>query len=290
MTYSAPIAELVQRRYSCRTYSGHPLADELARKLRTALADETRGPFGARARFALVAATDEDPAILRGLGTYGVLKGVKAYIAGAVGRGELDMEDMGYLLERIVLYATDLGLGTCWLAGTFTRSRFAQRIALREDESMPAVIAVGYAAERPRIVDGLIRAGVRADRRLPWRQLFYDGGFDTALTPQQAGPYAAPLAMVRAAPSGTNHQPWRVVRAGGDWHFYVRRSRPGPLARSRAKGRRDVQRVDMGIAMCHFALSAAEQRLQGTWQIAPPAIAAPDGLTDYVATWVESGA
>ncbi|MBN1639925.1 MAG: nitroreductase family protein [Anaerolineae bacterium] len=287
MAFSVPLAELVQRRYSCRTFSGSPLGEDLTRRLVAFLGAAATGPFGARARFELVAATREDPAILRGLGTYGFLKGVPAYIAGAVQEGERDLEDIGYLMEQAVLYATDLGLGTCWLAGTFTRSRFAERIALREDETMPAVIAVGYAAQRPRVVDGLIRVGVRADRRIPWGRLFYDGGFQTPLAPQEAGPYAVPLAMVRAAPSASNRQPWRVVRADGAWHFYLRGSPHYQAAASAVKGASGVQRVDIGIAMCHFALSAAEQRLAGKWAIAAPPIETPDAATTYVASWVE---
>ena len=44
------------------------------------------------------------------------------------------MEDFGYLMERVILYATALGLGTCWLGGTLTKSSFAEKIDLRAGE------------------------------------------------------------------------------------------------------------------------------------------------------------
>jgi hypothetical protein len=47
----------------------------------------------------------------------------------------------------------------------------------------------------------------------------------------------------------------------------------------------DLQRVDMGIAMCHFELTAREAGLSGEWLRAEPDIEKPDSLTEYVVTW-----
>ena len=44
-------------------------------------------------------------------------------MVGAVREAPKDLEDYGYLMERAVLFATDLGFGTCWLGGTFTQER-----------------------------------------------------------------------------------------------------------------------------------------------------------------------
>jgi nitroreductase len=61
---------------------------------------------------------------LKGLGTYGFIKGATGFIMGTVGHSEKNLEDYGYVMERAILFATDIGLGTCWFGGTFTRSRF----------------------------------------------------------------------------------------------------------------------------------------------------------------------
>ena len=47
----------------------------------------------------------------------------------------------------------------------------------------------------------------------------------------------------------------------------------------------DVQRVDMGIALCHFELTMRELGLPGGWIIREPALAKPDRHTEYVASW-----
>ena len=278
MLYTNPITQLIQRRYSCRTYADRPIEASLRQRLEGFLARNEPSPFGTTARFVLIAATPEDPQALRGLGTYGFVKRPSGYVVAAVERGQHDMEDLGYLMEHIVLYATDLGLGTCWLGGTFTQSRFADRIALRASESLPAVVAVGHIAGQPRRVDRLMRLGAGADKRKPWEALFFDRTFATPLSRETAGVYAVPLDMVRAAPSASNRQPWRIVKDGARWHFC--------LQRTPAYGKSRLQRMDVGIAMCHWALTVRERDLQGEWTVDPPPIVPPDPDTTYVATWL----
>ena len=246
------------------------------------------GPFGTGVRFELVAAREGDRQALKGLGAYGWIKGATAYIIGAVQRSERSQEDFGYLMERIVLFATDLGLGTCWLGGTLTKSRFARVISLADGESMPSVAAMGYVAHTPRVIDGLIRLGVGADKRRPWKRLFFEDRFGEPLSHERAGAYATPLEMVRLGPSATNLQPWRILRQGKAWHFYLRRTRGYGRSTSGLIGGTDLQRVDMGIAMSHFELAANELGLEGEWRTRDPAIARPNDLTEYIASWVSA--
>ena len=111
---------------SCRTYLNKPIDDQRRRRLAEFLDADQTGPLGSRVRFALVAATDDDDEALRGLETYGFIKGATGFIVGAAERTPKDMEDYDYLMEHAILFATDLGLGTCWLGGTFSKSRFAR--------------------------------------------------------------------------------------------------------------------------------------------------------------------
>ena len=189
-------------------------------------------------------------------------------------------------MELLVLHATDLGLGTCLLGGSFTKSSFAAKIDLRPGELVPAVAAVGYIAGRPRAFDPLIRRFARSDQRLPWQRLFFRDAFDRPLSQDQAGAYAQPLEMLRLGPSASNKQPWRVIQDGDAWHFYLARTR-GYGAGRLTKGflTADMQRLDMGIAMCHFEQAARALGLEGRWLFDEPAITGPDQLTEYTATW-----
>jgi hypothetical protein len=283
---SAPVTarDSIDRRYSCRSYLEQPITAGHKEDLEVFMATRTRGPLGSTARFKLIAAEPDDASALRRLGTYGFIKGATGFIVGAVQAGPRDLEDYGYLLEELVLHATVLGLGTCWLGGTFTRGAFTSRFGgVGPGETIPAVVATGYPGD-----DGTerIRAREHGDRRFSPDELFFAGEWAEPLGAGADG-YAAALESVRMAPSATNRQPWRIVRRGSDWHFY--------LARTKGYGKgspwfrllriADLQRVDLGIAMSHFELVAREAGLAGSWRVADPSIALPASSIEYTATW-----
>jgi hypothetical protein len=202
-----------------------------------------------------------------------------------VGHGEKNLEDFGYLMERAILFATDLDLGTCWLGGTFTKSRFAKSFGVRGGEEMPAVASIGYDAERSHSQDSMSRRTANSNHRLPWERLFFEGQFGTPLPPETAGDYGTALEMVRLGPSASNKQPWRIVRQGEGWHFFVERSfLYGPRTLGLV-GIADMQRLDMGIAMCHFELTVRELGLRGEWRIEVPPLKPPSSRIEYSATW-----
>ena len=136
---------------------------------------------------------------------------------------------------------------------------------------MPAVAAVGYAVDEGFSKDRIRRMAGSNFRRPP-EELFFNGTFDTPLSPADSGAYAEALEMVRWAPSASNRQPWRIVRTSTGWHFYLARTKgygKGTLLFAMLR-LADLQRVDMGIAMCHFELAARETGLAGGWVIEDP--------------------
>lgn len=287
MSHSTSITDLIRQRYSVRTYASTPIGLDKRRPLENYIALVGNGPLGSTLRFRLLAAGEEDREALRGLTTYGLIRGATGFVLGAVEAATHDMEDFGYAGEQIVLLATGLGLGTCWLGGTFGRSRFAERLGLRPDEQMPCVLAVGIPAGRRSVVDRVTRLSAGSDRRLPWERLFFDGSWETPLDEEATGPYCTPLEMVRLGPSASNRQPWRVLRQGQAWHFCLQRT-PGYYRVSEpVSGGNDLQRVDMGIAMCHFELTARELGLEGRWVLAGAEVAGL-GTAEYVASWLTS--
>lgn len=284
------IIEVIRARSSCRTYQETPIELPVQQQLTEFMDAHAVGPMATSVRLQLVAATEEDWQVLRGLSTYGFIKGATGFILGAIPHGAFNQEDFGYVVEHVILYATSLGLGTCWLGGTFAKSRFSAKLGLREDELLPAVIATGYCAAKRRILESFIRQQANAEQRFPWERLFFDGTFGVPLTRDAAGPFATVLEMVQIGPSASNKQPWRIVKDGESpdgaaWHLFVQRT-PGYAKRNQVLlDIADMQRLDMGIAMCHFTLTAEELELRGAWTVREPAIEKPDSLTEYIATW-----
>jgi nitroreductase len=286
--YNNSIIELIEQRYSCRTYLDRPLDAGQRQQLHRFISTIESGPFGTPGRFKLVAATEHDHQGLRGLGTYGIIRGATSYLIGAVSDAAKDMEDFGYMMEQLVLFATGLGLGTCWLGGTFTRSSFAAKMGLQDGESMPSVVSVGHIAGRRSLVDKLIRRDATVRKRLAWPELFFDGGFGQPLSRDSAADYAVPLEMVRLAPSASNKQPWRVMRYDGAWHFYLQRNTWYGERNMKLLFLADLQRIDLGIAMSHFELTACELGLTGNWYVADPGLEPVDSQAEYVVTWQQA--
>ncbi|HOD29194.1 MAG TPA: nitroreductase family protein [Syntrophales bacterium] len=274
------IIQAIERRISCRTYRPVPLEPEKIERLAEALLANTTGPFGSRIRFALIRSERLGRTELRPPGTYGVIKGARDFIAGALPDTPRAMEDYGYCMEKNILAATALGLGTCWLGGTFHRTGFAGRMNLAAGELVPAVSPVGYASGQRSLRERAMRFSAGSDRRKPWGDLFYEGDVAAQLAKDAAGDYATPLECVRIAPSAANKQPWRIIRDRGAYHFYLKRT-PG-YDRIFAPIR--IQNIDMGIAMCHFELSARVLGLDGGWTTEGPG--RPCGDFEYRASWI----
>jgi hypothetical protein len=289
MQFTKPITEIIKQRISVRTYSKSPIEPKKVALIGEFFASNSTGPFQTNIRFQLITANQHDVNALKGLGTYGMIKNPAGFIVGATESSGKDMEDFGYAMEKIILFATGLGLGTCWLGGSFRQSNFAKAIAASNQESVPAVTSIGNIAEKRRLFESFIRRGAGSDKRLPWEKLFFHKAFDEPLSQDTAGSYAVPLAMLRLAPSASNKQPWRIVKEADTniFHFYLQRTKGYNRSQKKFFRMADLQRVDMGITMCHFELTATEQGLAGKWEIADPGMIPLPEDTKYVVSWKE---
>jgi nitroreductase len=87
---------------------------------------------------------------------------------------------------------------------------------------------------------------------------------------------------VRLGPSASNKQPWRIVLKEGGFHFFLDRDK----AYSAMMPVADLQRIDLGIAMCHFQLAAAELGLAGEWRDGDPRLPETPANYEYIVTFV----
>jgi hypothetical protein len=286
-TYSKPATELIRERYSCRVFESERLQAEKVEELTKFAAALGQGPRGGKPRFELIAASPEDPSALRGLGTYGFIQNPSAFLAVAK-PADLDMVDLGWATELAVLKATELGIGSCWLGGTFNRSRFAKAANIGRGERLAIVIALGL--EAPGARDAAIRHVIAGKSRKAWAEIFFDGNpgrpiaEPAELKPLALDPgWADVLEAFRRSPSSSNKQPWVLVRGPRGWALFLRRRRGFGRDPAGLAGAADVRMNDMGIAMAHLALAAREKGIAGEW--APAQEGAPDAGAGYVATF-----
>lgn len=238
------VIEAVRERRSVRTFDATALRSEDAKSIMD-YAASVKNPYGIPVTWMLLDAKKE------GLKSP-VIVGTDTFIAGKLERVPHAEEAFGHSFEQIVLYAQSLGVGTTWIAGTMNRSAFERAMSLSEDELMPCVSPLGYPAKKMSVRESMMRKGIKADSRMDFGELFFDGSFDKKLTSAAAGKLAGAFESVRLAPSAVNKQPWRVVLCGEKVHFYKKSSK------GYSSGAMDVQKVDMGIALCHFELAAKE--------------------------------
>jgi nitroreductase len=279
-----PISETIRQRYSCRSYSGDPVADSVLKTLQEAVSSPQTGPFGNKPRFALVAMDALPAKEWKTLGTYGVIKNARLYLAGMIIPAPMAPEDYGYCTEKLILRATELGLNTCWMGGTFAISAFGRAAGMRRSELLPTISPIGYAASRRSLTERVMRGFAGSDHRLPWSDLFFKDNGESPLSPGEAGVYREALENVRLAPSASNKQPWRIVydKDRKTFLFYL----------SRAFGYRylrdvSLQEIDMGIALCHFDLTVKELGIAGSWRTAESA--PPRKSWEVVALWQAEG-
>jgi hypothetical protein len=278
--YSDSVQNIIRKRFSVRTYSGESLAAEIREKI-LLYAGGLKGPFNVRTRFKLMDIAETKEITGLRLGTYGMISGARTFIAAAVEKKEHAMEELGYVFEDMVLYITSLGLGTCWLAGTFNRSVFSKAFDIGQDEYLPIVSPVGAAGNNRSLVDFLLKPDRNAKARKLWHELFFRDSFKNPLGEAEAGAYSLPLEMVRLAPSASNRQPWRILADNGNFHFYLSHT---PLYDRRYPY--DIQKIDIGIAMFHFESTAREAGLKGKWDMLKPSLSDLPSYYEYIATWV----
>jgi hypothetical protein len=278
ISYDKSILPIIRARHSVRTYQPFPVPE----KDKTVLLDTMQTVSGDGQRFAWFERPPGDTLVER-LGTYGVIKGAHTFLVGVLPKGAKDNQDtaitFGWRFEQVILKATELGLGTCWLGGTFNPRTFAKDISLQADEQIVMVSPVGFAADSKHFIDEVTTQVADSSSRLPWDSIFFTRYLEQPLSEAEAGVYAEPLEMVRLAPSAVNTQPWRVIRDMRGFHFY------GMDIRYYGIRRIDFLRNnDMGIALSHFALACRELELNGEWK-EQNAMTAYENLT-YFASWI----
>ncbi|MDR1918392.1 MAG: hypothetical protein LBQ65_01955 [Tannerellaceae bacterium] len=266
------IASILQRR-SVRTYTGEALSQEHIERIEACIAG-LQAPFGAQARVHLI--HTDTPAGKVKLGTYGVIGGARDFLVLAYEEGALAEEGAAYLFEQVVLFCTSLGLGTCWLGGSFSRKDFGKQLAPKPGEKVRIVSPVGYPSDKKRFWESFIGADGKHTSRKPFGTYFFSGNFETPLREEGAGRYRQPLEMVRIAPSANNFQPWRVLLAEGALHFYHRKSLGG------------FDAIDSGIALAHFGETCRELGIAGRFE---PLASAPQSKdVIYSISWINSEA
>ena len=226
--------EIIMTRKSIRTFDGRKITDTDKEKLLEYI-ETIENPYNIPVEFLILNSEKYNL-------SSPVIQGEDTYIAAKVAKVEHCEEAYGYSFEKLILFAWSLGIGTTWIGGTLNRPLFEKAADTKDDEYMMIVTPIGYPSKIQSEVDVKLRESVKGDERIPSEELFFENDFTKPLSSDEDS-----LKAVRWAPSAANRQPWRIVKEKNNYHFYLEHTKGYSSGVDW-----DVQKIDLGIAICHF--------------------------------------
>ncbi|MHC1709391.1 MAG: nitroreductase family protein [Methanomassiliicoccales archaeon] len=167
--------EAINSRTSIRRYMDTPVSKETIEKL---LEAAIRAPSAANKQcWRFVAVTDKE--IIAGLTKYNMvfnswLKDAPAVIVVCADpKGSTDLNDLPYYMwdsalamHNLVLAATDMGLGTCYLAA-YKEDKVKELLGIPENIRVVCMTPLGYPAEKVSLGEKLTKAVTGSSKRKP---------------------------------------------------------------------------------------------------------------------------
>ena len=267
-------SELIEKRKSIRIYKETPVEKEKIDEIKNFIKNiET--PFDKYFRIELFDLQEE--IVGEDFGSYGMIKGAKLYIGIAVKKEPFAYENLGFVFEKLVLFVTSLGLGTCWFGGNLKGSSFEKAMNLKEEEIFPIMTPIGYGMDAYTLTEKIVKFAIGSNKRKDFAKLFFEENFKKSLKMDKENPIVEALEMLRLAPSAINLQPWRVLKINNTYHFYV-------VNPKKKDDNFYIQRIDMGIGLAHFIMTLEEKNIKGQFVNSKPNIKSE---FDYVISWEE---
>ena len=207
------ILEAISSRHSVRAYRTEPIPQEIRAQL-----DAFAETCSKEGNLHIFIRYDDPEGFDSRLAHYGRFRNVNNYIVLA-GTKDKDFDlRCGYYGEKLVLYAQQLGLNTCWTALTFNKRKVKE--ILSDGEALCMVIALGYGEDQGTPHKGKTMNDVSDGENAPeW----FSEGVNAALL----------------APTAVNQQKFRFSYRDGQVHL-------------RPKGFGTYLQTDLGIVKYHF--------------------------------------
>lgn len=247
--------DFLRSRHSVRSFTAEPLSAEAVKSIKAEITMINTHEAGMH--FELVC---DDPSPFSGFkASYGMFKGVRNYVAAVADISFPDAyERAGYFGEQIAMKAVSLGLGTCFVAGTFDASKV--KVVLRVDRKILFIIALGYPAEKKQTFMSSMAMKMAHLHDKDAYDFFVPGSdpdysLDDALADM---PWLENgLKGLACAPSSLNRQPVRIKPVETDPFYSGERMSVAAFVSDSA----DKNLIDLGIGKFNFAEAAG-----GVWE------------------------
>lgn len=188
--------------------------------------------------------------------SYGMFKNACNYVACVIEPSyPYTYQRAGYYAQQVVMLAVSLGLGTCFVGGTFNAEVTSAQ--LRAGEKIPFLIALGY---EDNSVETMIAKISKKMLHLSRKKVldFIETDINKESIVKGNSQLYVALQAVECAPSAMNRQPVKIMYRNGE-------------IKATAKSSSNSDMIDLGIAMYNF-----QAVWQGFWEWGNPALFIPD--------------
>ncbi|MFP4199041.1 MAG: nitroreductase family protein [Halanaerobium sp.] len=243
--------QAIKERSSRRQFNARIIEKAKLKKLRS-LINELNEEFNGLRIILVQKEVDE---IFTGvLGSYGRITGAPAYLAFVGSKDSPHLEKkIGYSGEAVILEATALELGSCWVSGTFKAERVKADLDFKPSEKLYAISPLGYPEAKPTISERILKTVISSKNRKDLKKLIINQDNLEELP----GWMKKALKAARLAPSAVNRQPWR---------FEIGEDSITVQLDSIEEKEEQSKKLDCGIAMLHLEVGALKAGVSGSWK------------------------
>lgn len=228
--------DVIFLRRSVRKYSFEELSDKKIKEIKNVISSVESLYKDINLKINIIDREKIGP-ILKGIvGNYGKIK-APYYLSAASEVKDGYLENTGFVLEKIVLSLTGMGVGTCWIGSKVDEEQLRAITGISNNLKPVILIAFGY----PEVHNDLYRKHPSEARRKDLHSI-------VAGNPGEE--WEKILSAVKLAPSSVNSQPWRFVIEDNEIHVYISSN---ILTKHFLGG---LNQIDAGIALRHAEIAA----------------------------------
>lgn len=277
------LEKILENRRSVREYKDKKIQREIIEDLFEDMKNKRKLQKNIDLELIFIEAGEEAFKKLDGIvGYYGKVIRSPHYIAIASPKEEGYLENGGYLGEKLVLKATELGLGTCWIEVPENDNKVKEVLNIQSENILIGLLAIGYPQKEAKVLGGY--SGSKRDSISPLTELGYpkinfeyssqpvsgrisiedmvfvkEWGKKASVDELENRGIAEPLYYMRLAPSWGNRQPWKFILDGEKIVLTVRNDSTSINEK--------VAKIEAGIAMLYFELIMHEKGIPGGWTL-----------------------
>lgn len=182
--------------------------------------------------------------------------------------------EAGFQSEYLVLHLTELHLASCYIGGFLNFTYLEKKLKIPSGEKLLVIIPFGQLSNT--FMGFLTHSMIETSKfmlgesgRKPLNELiyynFWGKGADEYLKTNPA--LLQIFDHTRLAPSGANLQPWRFLITDDSIYAFSVDTVKGKLVSNETFWGKDFRNFDLGIALSHFSIAAAELKFAGVWEL-----------------------